>query len=101
MTPPTCPMAARDVLGAAFLDNRARLLELAAFLDRIDRAANPEEARADYRYRALLLSLEALRTAPGGRAKAILDLLSDPTAEPRESAAGLKGAYGAWDGGAP
>ena len=93
----TCPMPAARVLDRYFLHNRAGVLDLAAFLDRVDRADDPEAARSDPRYLALM---EALRTvlsgARGERARAVQLCLSDPTTEPLESAAGLKGAHGAW-----
>ena len=93
----TCPMPATEVLDRYFLHNRAGVLDLAAFLDRVDRSGDPEAARRDPRYLALM---EALRTvlsgAPGERAREVQLRLSDPTSEPLESAAGLKGAHGAW-----
>lgn len=94
----TCPLKATEVLSAGFLENRARLLEVAAFLDRIDRAGEPGTAEADFRYQALRRALEILSRAQENRAKALLDAWSDPTAEPLESAKGLKGAHGAWPG---
>ena len=101
MTKQTCPMSARAVLDAGFLDARARLVEVAALLDRIDRAGEPDAGRADFRYRALREALRILTTAEGDRARALLLSFSDPTAEPRASAAGLKNAVGCWDGGRP
>ena len=98
MTPQTCPMPALEVLSAGFAENRARLLEVAAFLDRLDRAGEPEAARADFRYRALRQAITLLAESGAARTKALLVNLSDPTAEPLESAEGLKGAYGAWPG---
>ena len=97
----SCPLGALEVLDAGFLENRARLLEVAAFLDRVDRAGDPEAARGDYRYLALRRALELLLTCPEGRALELQRSFSDPTSEPRASAAGLKGAAGAWDGGRP
>lgn len=99
MPGPTCPLPARKVLDGGFLESRSRLLEVAAFLDRIDRAPDPQEARCEFRYQALRQALVILADADGGRSKALLLHFSDPTAEPRESAVGLKGAVGAWDGG--
>lgn len=93
----TCPMPASKVLDQYFLHNRAGVLDLAAFLDRVDRAQAPEAARKDPRYLALMEALETvLSGADGQRARAVQLCLSDPTTEPLESAAGLKGAHGAW-----
>jgi hypothetical protein len=91
-------MTAQQVLDAGFLDARARLLEVAALLDRVDRTHNAAEGRADFRYRALVQALQILTTATEDRAKALLVCWSDPTQEPRPSAIGLKAAVGAWDG---
>lgn len=75
------------------MDARCKLIELAAFLDRVDRA----EGEADFRYPALKKALEVLNQSESGRARAVLMSLSDPTVEPLEKAPG-KGAVGAWPG---
>lgn len=100
MAPPYRPMNALDILELYFIENRARLLDIASFLDRIDRYPGAEEAREDFRYQALSNAIGMLGSKDSGRTQAIQLSLSDPTTEPLESAAGLK-AVGAWDGGAP
>ncbi len=97
MSAPYSPMRAIDILDLYFIENRSRLLDIASFLDRIDRHEGAEEAKADYRYRAFEQIIELLRQPGGGRTKAIQVALSDPTTEPLESALGLK-AWGAWKG---
>lgn len=94
-------MSAKEILDNTFLENRARLLDIASFLDRIDRAHEPEAGRNDFRYRALMKGLSLLFESKENRTKALQLNFSDPTEEPIESAAGLKGAYGAWDGRLP
>ena len=92
----TCPMTADQVLSEYFMEHRAKLLDVAAFLDRLDRAGGaPSE---DFRYDAFVDALRILVDGNGSRAARMLDLLSDPTQDPLESAAGLKGAHGAWPG---
>ena len=98
MTGLKSPLSAQEILEASFLENRARLLEVAAFLDRIDRSDGAGAVRGDYRYRALQRAVEILLDPSGDRTKAILESLSDPTAEPVPTAAGLKSATGAWKG---
>ena len=98
MAPAYNSMNASEILELYFIENRARLLDIASFLDRIDRYEGAEEAKADFRYQALLQAIELLRSADADRTAAIQNLFSDPTAEPIESAVGLK-AIGAWDGG--
>lgn len=82
-----------EVLDLYFMDARCKLIELAAFLDRVERA--PGEA--DFRYAALRKALGHLSEGETGRAERVLLSLSDPTADPIPKAPG-KGASGAWPG---
>jgi hypothetical protein len=91
-------MGAADIIDRYFLEARSRLLDVAAFLDRVDRAPDAEQGRSDYRYRALLRVIGLMHSEPGDRTIACHYALSDPTEEPLASAAGLKGAAGAWRG---
>ena len=100
MSLPYQPMNALDVLDLYFLENRARILDIASFLDRIDRYEGAEQARKDFRYQALIGALAMLNRGSTGRTGAIQLSFSDPTSEPVESAVGLK-TVGAWGGGAP
>lgn len=75
-----------------FMDARARLLDLASFLDRVERAGQMD----DYRVSALLEALPLLSNAGPDRAEKILLSLSDPTSEPIAEAH-TKGAAGAWE----
>ena len=90
---------ALEALDLYFIENRARLLDVAAFLDRIDRYPGADEARRDFRYGALRKVLGILCQVDTDRTRAIQLALSDPTTAPLESAVGLK-ATGAWPGGA-
>lgn len=94
----SCPMTGPAIVDRYFLDARSRLLDLAAFLDRLDRSSDGE-GRDDYRVRALLAAAKELQSDEFGRARRIQELLSDPTTAPVETLTG-KGAFGAWDGGA-
>lgn len=94
--PPPLPLTRRDVVDRYFLEHRAKVLDVAAFLDRIDRATtNTDED--DYRVRGLRASIAILLDGEGERTRRVLELLSDQTAEPIEKAP-RKGAAGAWDG---
>jgi len=92
-------MRAIDILDLYFIENRSRIMDIASFLDRIDRYEGADEARADFRYQAFLRILDITRDTTGERAKAVQIALSDPTTEPLDSAVGMK-AYGAWQGAA-
>jgi hypothetical protein len=86
-------MTRQQVLDLYFMDARARLIDLAAFLDRVDRANGPD----DFRHRAFLLALEELGKKHPDRARQVLLALSDPTTEPIPAAT-TKAAIGAWPG---
>lgn len=79
------------VLDQYFIEVRAKLIEVAAFLDRVDRA----EGGDDYRIKAFRAALKELEGNRPERAKQILLALSDPTTEPIPAAKG-KSASGAW-----
>ncbi len=84
-------MNRQEVLDLYFLAARHQLIELAAFLDRMDRAEGPE----DFRMQRLRTAMGHLHAKKGKRARSILLALSDPTQTPA-MAAGTKGACGAW-----
>ena len=94
---PTCPLTRRRVADLYYLEHRAKLLDLAAFLDRVDRAAADTDEE-DFRVAQFRLALAILTDGKSERARRVLEHLSDPTSEPLESAAGMKGAAGAWPG---
>lgn len=81
----------QQLLDLYFLDARARVIDIAAFLDRVDRA----EGEADFRLDALRQALTKLHANEPRRAREVLLALSDPTTAPIEKAPG-KGAIGAW-----
>jgi hypothetical protein len=86
-------MTRQQVLDLYFMDARSKLIDIAAFLDRVDRAGGD----ADFRLKAFRQALTELQKDEATRAKGVLDSLSDPTTEPIEKAPG-KGAVGAWPG---
>ena len=86
-------MTRQQILDLYFMDARSKLIDIAAFLDRVDRA----EGEPDFRLAAFRKALECLHRGEPDRAKSVLDSLSDPTTEPIEKAPG-KGAVGAWPG---
>lgn len=91
------PLETTDVVDLGFLQNRAQLLEVAAFLDRVDRAC-AKDKKDDFRVKALQKAVRALGDGKPNRVKRILQLLSDPSSTPIASAHGMKGAAGAWNG---
>lgn len=86
-------MTRQQVLDLYFMENRAKLIDLAAFLDRVDRATG----EADFRLKAFQQALRHLSGGEPERATKVLLALSDPSTEPVDRAPG-KGASGAWPG---
>jgi len=93
----TCPLTRRQVTDQYFIEHRAKMIDIAAFLDRADRAQPDIQAdgeQRDYRLRAFDQALAILTDGQGQRTRRILDVLSDPTADPIAKSPG-KGASGA------
>ena len=86
-------MTRQKVLDQYFMDARHKLIDVAAFLDRVERA----EGDADFRLDAFRDAMKRLGDDGNDRAQDVLMAFSDPTAEPIAEAPG-KGACGAWLG---
>lgn len=86
-------MTRQHVLDLYFMDARHRLIEIAAFMDRVERGSGDE----DFRMKAFREALKELGQGNADRARRVLLSLSDPTTEPIPAAPG-KGAVGAWPG---
>jgi hypothetical protein len=84
-----------NLVDHGFMDARAKLLDLAAFLDRVERHGQ----ELDFRVQALIDAVPTLLAGPE-RVRGILLALSDPTTEPIAEA-GMQGALGAWNKPAP
>ncbi len=82
----------KDIQDLYFMDSRFKLLDIAAYLDRVDR----HEGEADFRHPAFSKAVEAMLNPPTDktRAQAVHLAFSDHSNEPAETA-GLQGAYGA------
>ena len=84
-------MTKQQVLDLYFLDARHKLVELAAFLDRVERA----EGREDFRLKSFRDALAELSGEKKEKAKKVLLAFSDPTTDPITKAT-IKGAVGAF-----
>jgi hypothetical protein len=85
-------MTRQQVLDLYFLDARHKLVEIAAFLDRIERA----EGKDDFRLKSFRAALAKLDGKKKNKAKDVLLTFSDLTTKPATKAVS-KGAVGAWD----
>lgn len=81
----------QDILDLYFMDARCKLIDIAAFMDRMDR----HEGDADFRLDGFQKALDAM-LEPGreSRAQAVLNALSDQSTEPIARAT-IQGAFGA------
>lgn len=93
--PSPSPLGVADLTDEYFIENRNRLLEIAAFLDRLDRA-DPERRGGDFRVRAFREALALLAASPPNYVAQIQALLSDPRSEPIPTL-DRKSAVGAFD----
>jgi hypothetical protein len=94
---PSAPSAAsRAVVDHGFIPVRAKLIEVAAFLDRVER----HKVAGDFRCAALREAAALLVDGRTDRARRILERLSDPTTDPEVTSSG-KAALGAWQPPAP
>ncbi len=82
---------APKLVDLGFMDARSKVLDVAAFLDRLQRHGQA----ADYRVQALRDVLPLLLDNQPDRVRRILEALSDPTLEPIPAAT-IQGAFGAY-----
>ena len=89
--PKPAPKSGTAVVEVGFIPVRAKLIEVAAFLDRVERHGVAD----DFRCAALRAAAAVLTDGRGERARRILEKLSDPTTQPDAVSTG-KAALGAW-----
>lgn len=91
-----CPLSTRQIADEYFIENRHRLLDITAFLDRIDRSCDGENPDKDYRLKAFREALHLLTDPGPNRLQRMHMIFSDKTVEPREIS-DCKTAYGAFN----
>jgi hypothetical protein len=79
-----------DILDLYFMDSRAKLLDIASYLDRLDR----HEGETDFRQVGFLNALQTMLETKENRTAAVLNTLSDHSTIPAEAAT-IQAAYGA------
>ena len=82
-----------NLVDLGFMDSRSKLIDLAAFLDRVQRAGQQD----DFRVQALRKAISLLSLDEPQRAREVLLSFSDPSSEPIEKAT-MQGAIGAFKG---
>ncbi len=86
-------MTREQVLDLYFMDARSKLIDLAAFIDRVERASGSE----DFRMKAFQNAVRELSGGQKDKARHVLLAFSDPTTEPIPSAT-TKAACGTFPG---
>ena len=84
-------MTHEEAVDRYFLENRAKVLDIAAFLDRLDRC---DSVQNDYRIDALRKCMKVLLEENDSRTEKILNILSDHSNDPLDAAT-EQGACGA------
>ncbi len=79
-----------DILDLYFMDSRAKLLDIASYLDRLDR----HEGEIDFRHEGFLKAMQTMLETKENRTAAVLNSLSDHSTTPEDSAT-IQVAYGA------
>jgi hypothetical protein len=91
-----CPLTTRQIIDEYFIENRTHILELAAFLDRLERSSDQAADADDFRMGAFRRALEELTRRESGKVDRVQLLFSDPTTEPKPKL-DEKSASGAWN----
>ena len=78
MIAPMKRMTRQQVLDLYFLDARSRLIDIAAFLDRVERSSGKD----DFRMKAFRKAVAELGGKRNRRAEKVLLTFSDPTTKP-------------------
>ena len=91
----TSPLTQRELIAEYFMEHRVQVLELAAFLDRLDRARELD-GEDDFRMRSVRAALHALVDGQGNRVQRVQMIFSDPRSELLDEL-DQKSAKGAYD----
>jgi hypothetical protein len=88
-------MTGEELIDEYFIENRTKLLDIAAYLDRLDRVSDGGSGR-DFRMQAFQEALQVLSSTSPARITQIQMIFSDPTSEPLEKL-DQKSARGAYE----
>jgi hypothetical protein len=89
MAKQACPLTSQQVVDFYFMEHRAKLLDIAAFLDRLERAGGSEglqDVRVRALHKAIPLLIDPASEGRADRVRRVQELLSDHTAEPTPAA---------------
>ena len=91
----TSPLTQRELIDEYFMEERVKVIDLAAFLDRLERAREID-GEDDFRLRSIRDALAVLAGDDGNRVQRVQMIFSDPRSELLEEL-DTKSAKGAYD----
>jgi hypothetical protein len=91
----TSPLTQRELIDEYFMEERVKVIDLAAFLDRLERAREID-AEDDFRLRSIRDALAVLAGDDANRVQRVQMIFSDPRSELLEEL-DTKSAKGAYD----
>jgi len=91
----TSPLTQRELVDEYFMEHRVQVLDLASFLDRLERAKELD-AGDDFRLRSVREALAVLADGEGDRVQRVQMIFSDPSTELLDEL-DQKSAKGAYD----
>lgn len=89
----SCPLSQQELIDGFFMECRTRILDIAAFLDRMDRSVD-ESGSDDFRVVAMKKAMQVLNSDDPERVERVLMIFSDQNTELLEEL-DRKAAYGA------
>lgn len=89
----SCPLSQQQLIDEFFMESRTKILDIAAFLDRLDRSVS-EDGRDDFRIVAMKNAMQELNSQVPGRIERVLMIFSDQNLELLDEL-DRKAAYGA------
>lgn len=76
----SCPLSQQQLIDEYFMESRTKILEIAAFLDRLQRSVD-ESGKDDFRIIALKKAMQELNSDEPGRVERVLMIFSDQNTE--------------------
>ena len=89
----SCPLSQQELIDEYFMESRTKILDIAAFLDRLDRSVSPD-GEDDFRIAAMKSAMLELNSQVPGRIERVLMIFSDQDTELLDEL-DRKAAYGA------
>ena len=79
-TSQTCPLSQRELIDTFFMENRTKILDIAAFLDRLDRSVD-QNGNDDFRIAAFREAVKELSSGDPERVERVQMIFSDQNTE--------------------